>query len=273
MKRKGKPMRNVMMLLGLAALPALAVAQNFGGGGAWDANPLRDGLDFGARWGYYRYSENPNFMELEGSRAVSVEGAVQTDVSLPYLGQRALRFEGRLGQSSDAYSSGSGFTNGNKSTVGEGRLLLVSRMDLGNVTLNPYFGYGYRHLTNDLKDVGASKGYQRISQYHYLPLGTWASVSLQGDNALVAQAEVAPLLHGSQHSGIGSGIDNTQSSGNHMRAFIGWRTGRWTVGPYAEWWHVGNSTVDCNSTGTCGYEPSNFTREVGLKATVHFGGK
>ncbi|PIZ31746.1 MAG: hypothetical protein COY40_01055 [Alphaproteobacteria bacterium CG_4_10_14_0_8_um_filter_53_9] len=236
-----------------------------------NTNALLEGLDIGARAGYYRYSENPNFMELEGVSNIGVDAAYQTMANVPFLGQQAVRIEGRLSRSQDGYSSASGFTNGNESTVAEVRTLLVGRYDVGSLTLNPYWGYGYRYLKNDLQDTATALGYERTSQYHYLPLGTWLAMPVTNKVSAIGQVEYAPLIYGRQHSAINSGLDNTQTSGHHIRLFGGARYAGLTVGPYAEFWRVDDSDTSCASS-FCGYEPKNFTREVGVKATYHFGG-
>lgn len=253
--------RLALALLAAASTPAMLYAQS-----AEEDPALRPGFEIGAQGGYYRYTENPKFMELESTPAYGVFASQQgLGDSLPNL-----RLEGRFLNAKADYASNNGTTSDETNWLAEGRVLYTANFFAGDLGLAPYVGYGYRFLRNEGKNTASSSGYTRESQYHYAPVGAWLSLPV-GDASLVAQAEYGRLLHGEQYSAISTGLKNTQSNGSEYRFFMGYRGGSLQFGPYAQFWRVEDSSTNC-VPGYCGLEPKNFTREVGLSLSYHFGG-
>jgi hypothetical protein len=233
-------------------------------------SPLEPGLTLGAFGGYYRYNEPPKFAELESKTLYGISGALQMPIHAESWQGIGLRIEGRALNATANYQ-GSGTSKDENNWLAEGRLLVTQDWAWGDLALSPYIGYGYRYLRNDGETTSTGAlGYSRESQYHYLPVGTYARIGA-GPGDIIAQLEYGQLLRGYQFSAIGSGVNNTQNNGYHLRAALGYQLGHWTVGPYGEFWKIDDSSVNC-SNSFCGYEPKNFTREAGLQASYHFGG-
>jgi hypothetical protein len=54
--------------------------------------------------------------------------------------------------------------------------------------LSSYIGVGYRHLDNDLRDLGAG-GYRRTSQYLYIPIGVTHRFALSNVSRISSSIE------------------------------------------------------------------------------------
>ncbi|MBF0569282.1 MAG: hypothetical protein HQL18_00700 [Candidatus Omnitrophica bacterium] len=172
----------------------------------------------------------------------------------------------------------------------EMRGLVRKDYPMGIFQFTPYLGLGYRWLKDDSRKQG-NAGYLRKSNYTYLPLGMEVAMPLPMHWAVRLNMEYDYLLYGVQRSMISdsgtvdgisynyNGLKNYQSKGYGLRGSIrlekAW--GMWGVfvEPYFRFWDIEDSDparVDVNGGQLVGFglEPSNQTREFGLKAGVLF---
>ncbi len=155
-----------------------------------------------------------------------------------------------------------------------------------SVHLSPYSGLGYRFLYDDLGSMYTSTGaagYDRLSQYVYLPFGLSLDVSLTSKWQIGFNAEYDLFLRGWQESYLSdiagfSDLKNTQDSGYGVRGQIDikYKTDMFNilVSPYIRYWNIDDSDV---ATATyagvvqfSGYEPHNTSTEIGAKLGVEF---
>jgi hypothetical protein len=159
---------------------------------------------------------------------------------MDYMSWR-VKLDGRLAYGRMDYS-GSGTIDGIDDYVFESRLTFGYSFILGSrgaTRLTPYFGYGYRHLYDDLGGRVSSTGalgYDRRSQYHYVPIGIEGLFVIGDGWSLRPTAEFDYLIYGTQDSylsqtGLFDDVHNEQNSGFGVRAsvmfgtFLGtWRT-------------------------------------------------
>lgn len=183
--------------------------------------------------------------------------------------------------------SGSGTLNGVDDIEFEARALVARVLPLNQGTqLTPYVGFGYRLLSDQLGGKTTSTGavgYDRLSQYQYLPIGAELLFGVAPGWSLKPTAEYDYFLHGtqdsylSQVSGRLSDLHNTQHSGYGWRASL---MARWDgprpieFGPYVRYWNIKQSDTQSISfsgvTVGSGFEPANHTTEVGVAAKVWF---
>lgn len=178
--------------------------------------------------------------------------------------------------------TGSGKINDINDRAFEGRVLLARVFPFGAAhRAIPYIGYGYRRLEDDLGGRVSSTGalgYDRISQYHYIPIGLETVFATSGDWSFKPTIEYDYFVAGNQESKLSqvaagfADIDNSQNSGYGLRASLMART-TWggtpiEFGPFVRYWNIDRSdiapvTFDGVTIGG-GYEPANETVEVGL---------
>jgi hypothetical protein len=226
---------------------------------------LAPGLTLGVEGGYYRYSENPQFMDLTSNKAIGASLAYQV-VSSQGI---SWRVEGRYLNAPADYASSQGKAADEPNMLADGRFLLTHEVDMSGSSLAAYIGLGYRYLQNDGKDVNGYAGYTRTSQYLYAPVGVWGGVAAGPNSMWVGQAEVGQLIAGRQYSDINGGLYNNQHNGREIRLYGAYRYGGLELGPYAQFWQIDESDSAC-AGGLCGVEPKNFTREIGLRLSYHF---
>jgi len=135
---------------------------------------------------------------------------------------------------------------------------------------NFYLGLGYRRLFDDL-GPGASTtgalGYDRLSQYFYLPLGY--VINFNDGGSFKYQYNL--FIEGSQTSyltqaGYLNDPENTQSSGYGLDVSYLPASGNWEG--YVRYWYIDTSDlVACNTSQTTGlcYEPQKETIEIGFR--------
>lgn len=185
--------------------------------------------------------------------------------------------------------SGSGTANGIDDVEFEARALVgrVLPLDPQGNQLTPYVGFGYRLLADYLGGKTTSTGavgYDRLSQYEYMPIGLEALIRIAPGWGIKPSAEYDYFIHGTQDSYLSqvnrglSDLHNSQDSG------YGWRGSVMVVrmdnprpiefGPYVRYWNVKQSdTQPINFRGVTvggGFEPANHTTEIGVAAKVWF---
>ena len=240
---------------------------------AWAQDPLatRGGWEMGAQFSQYRYEE-PGTMTLEGNR-FGVSGAYTAVTP-----RRAFaRFEGRWSYGELEYQ-GSGVLTGVPDHILEVRLLAGRDYGSERLRWSPYVGVGFRYLYNDLRGVSSTGaiGYQRESNYFYLPLGVTLRMPIAEGWVFAPQIEYDVFVRGVQRSylsdtGLGLGdVSNEQSSGRGYRVQLMLESRRWTLAPWMHYWDVKDSDIQSIGMGLAGYEPANTTREAGVELRYRF---
>lgn len=148
----------------------------------------------------------------------------------------------------------------------------------------PYFGFGYRHLNNDsagMRSTTGHWGYERRSQYIYIPIGVDVAFLPRGTWQAHANFEYDFFVRGWQDSYLTDvprtppyeDIQNEQEDGYGARAsvkFVKETTGvNYIVEPFIRYWNIDDSEVVV-SQGTGWIEPKNETVEAGVKLGVQF---
>ena len=214
-------------------------------------------------------------------------GGVTGD-AIAALGLWQLRVDGRLAYGMMSYS-GSGTEDGIDDFVFEGRVMIGRAIPLGpgGNRITPYFGYGYRLLSDYLgghtTSTGAA-GYDRMSQYHYLPIGIEGGFRLNQSWAVKPTVEYDWLIRGTQDSYLSQAVGgfgdlhNTQDSGWGLRGAIMFQTmtGGTAIefGPFVRYWNIEQSdTKPVTFQGVTvggGFEPANHTIEAGTALKILF---
>ncbi|MBI4309195.1 MAG: hypothetical protein HY591_02575 [Candidatus Omnitrophica bacterium] len=199
--------------------------------------------------------------------------------------------EGRFASSDKINYKGSGVDKGITDINYEFRGLVGKDYLLGDKSLiTPYFGFGYRYLLdkgNGRLTSTNNYGYDRHSNYYYIPLGFNAAIP----NGLWTSAinlEYDIFIQGLQVSDLSAskifnpGVDNpnihnVQTEGFGARASLKlmYAAPRFNfyIEPFIRYWNIDDShttraTVD-GSAGTF-LEPQNFTSEIGSKFGLQF---
>ena len=159
---------------------------------------------------------------------------------------------------------------------------------LDSTRLTPYIGLGYRLLRDELgAEVSTTGhvGYDRQSQYFYLPIGVKTLTPLNNGWFLGLMGEFDVFLDGTQKSELGDAIngvdtlENDQNKGYGVRGSVKLvKTGEkydFFVEPFVRYWHIDQSelstvTVGGNPVGVVGYEPKNTSTEYGVQLGLHF---
>jgi hypothetical protein len=245
------------------------------------AAQTRPGFEIGPELYYYQYEE-PDFAKLEGAFAAA-------NGSYTFKGDRYfLRLNAILGAGYLDYSSaGTGSYSGTWNYMGDFRALGGGDFTLRDgLIASPSSGLGYRLLFDNSGGTVSSsgaRGYDRLSQYLYLPVGITFGIAIGGGWTLKPNAEFDLLLHGWQTSYLSTADSrlndptNDQNHGYGIRADLlaemPTRFGSLSFGPFVRYWNIRTSdpaTITFRGTpvGT-GYEPGNHTIEAG--GTVKFG--
>lgn len=153
--------------------------------------------------------------------------------------------------------------------------------------MTPYVGIGYRYLNDDLSGKTSTTGhvgYERESNYYYLPLGVTFLTQLDNAWQMGANIEFDIFLAGQQESHLSdvssslSDITNDQESGYGVRGSVKFvKTGdhvSWMVEPYARFWHIDDSDLTfiglSGGGAVFGLEPENESLEVGARFGIQF---
>ncbi len=240
----------------------------------------RSSWEIGPEVYYFRYRE-PGFMKdtgyfygFQGSYTyrewVPMFPADETKLKL------MARIEGRAAWGSVNYDGalqdGTPYSIDNiRDDSGEWRGLIGFDFPQATVVDTIYTGIGDRYLD----DNGGSDpaGYDRQSNYLYLPVGFKTLRNLSGNWLMSANAEFDILVEGRQTSdlsGFGFGmIHNRQNSGYGLRGSLGFeytaKEVAFIIQPFVRYWNIDESE------GSKGWvEPKNNTIEIGLDLTFRF---
>lgn len=188
----------------------------------------------------------------------------------------------------DYDSQGSGSMENNDDTRLEARLLAgYGFKPAQGLVVTPYVGLGYRFLRDDsagkLSTTGAA-GYERRSNYLYLPVGVAAAKAFAGGWKVTGTTEFDWMFHGRQYSdlsGAAAGlpdIDNRQDHGVGLRASLGVEKdlsgalgakASLAFEPFVRYWRIAKSEVEY-AAGAAWYEPKNKTAEIGASLALRF---
>lgn len=184
----------------------------------------------------------------------------------------------------------------------EGRVLIGKDIPWRGLMVTPFSGLGIRALEDDASKVSGTfekngvtntiSGYKRTSHYYYVPLGVELEVRLTRGWKARFSLEYDILIAGMQrsHSPVVisyQGVDYHYSSiKNRQTKGYGWRTALHLkkemdgygvfIEPFYRFWDIEDSQLG-RFAATAGYEfvgvgmePSNTTREIGVKMGVVF---
>jgi len=188
----------------------------------------------------------------------------------------------------DYDSNDTGSIDGINDYVLEVRTLAGYDFPVGERSLiTPYIGFGYRYWHDGLDGKTSSTGqlgYERESNYFYLPIGLKAAMPLNNDWAFGANAEFDVFLHGIQKSHLEdvssslTTLKNDQNSGFGVRGSVSLTKTidkfNFIIEPFIRYWDIDDSSsslVGCaGSSCIYGYEPKNNTIEAGVSVGAQF---
>lgn len=266
--------RRHRLLCTLLLLPLTAAAQPL---------TLRstDGSEIGIDVSSYRYRELNNgafFMSTEGNK-VGIAGSFQQALHDNWFwGADARQAHGNVSYG----SASSGSKGSNPDIVTEVRITGGKDHPIGRQVLAPYFGLGYRSLSNDLRGTTTSGavGYRRLSEYTYVPLGLTHRALLGQEARISTTLEYDLLLEGRQQSYLSdadpSSNDpiNAQRRGYGLRLIGAYETYHWSVGAFFHYWNIADSDQSLRTLGGVAsalvMEPQNTTRELGVRLRLRF---
>lgn len=221
--------------------------------------------EVGSMYGYYgNYTYRPvagNFLNNFLTDAYFLQGRYATTRNVAYSGEYDLK-------------------NVHDNTL-EFRGLVGKDYTLGpNILVTPYFGFGYRYLTNPLKVNSQFYLPEEKSNYYYLPLGGYAMVNLPKDWEMDINVEYDILLQGNQEF-LYSGYPTYSAHQDHgfgVRSSVKFiKKGRVVdlyVEPYFRFWNIGDSKAYTQIINGAPVQLSgdtrNYTTEVGTKFGIQF---
>lgn len=179
----------------------------------------------------------------------------------------------------DYKSHGTGFMHDIDDRLWEAQSLIGWSWNGDSYRVTPFLGLGYRFLSDDSVDQHSTTGafgYLREANYHYVPFGVMFD-AWENEWRTTGSVEYDWLIYGDQYSYI----DSTDPFHNRQYNGYGWKArlqfshhlsgrGRWYIAPFANYWHIRDSEVDCKSGYGCGVEPNNFSRQVGIEVGLEF---
>jgi len=159
--------------------------------------------------------------------------------------------------------------NGINDFVFEGRLLLGADMLIGDILGTLYSGVGYRYLNDDTSFD--PYGYERESNYLYIPLGGEIYANLKADWYWGAGIEFDYLAWGMQRTHLSDidpfypDVDNNQNSGYGYRASLRFehksKKAVFAIEPFYRYWDIDDSEIEYGVL----VEPDNSTKEIGVQ--------
>ncbi len=250
------------------------------------AEPLpRHSWQIGPEAYYHIYKEESVGVELKG---MMVGGAT----SYTFHGDNRLMFraEGRAAWGDVDYVSGTTGSSDNESNSSyEGRLLLGYDFKVEEYNWYTFYsGFGYHRLENDGGGVVTTTGhlgYDRISNYYYLPLGLEGGVVYESGWKITASLEADLLLSGKQESLLSTtglpvtDFSNDQNKGWGFRGAIKFEKEtanlHYSIEPFFRGWAIEESEVATAYTSSGAFydnfiEPDNKTYEFGANASLLF---
>ena len=263
------------------------------------AQEVENHITVGSEISYIDYEE-PDFMEEKGvmfgvfgdytyRMAHNEKVSSAADFFANYGSNKMFGIDGRLSAGELDYdSSGTGSVDDVEDFLAEIRG--VAGYDLvmsGDSTLTPYFGIGYRYLLDALggkTSTTGAVGYDRESQYWYMPFGIEARAPMANDWVFGFNLEYDLFLSGNQKSHLEdvssslSTLDNDQDKGFGVRGSVKlakkMQNCEVSVEPFIRYWNVDESdvgTINCGGTPCAlGYEPDNESTEYGVQVGVGF---
>ncbi|MDP1853182.1 MAG: hypothetical protein Q8L26_03105 [Candidatus Omnitrophota bacterium] len=158
---------------------------------------------------------------------------------------------------------------------------------LDTAQLMPYIGFGYRYLNDDSSGMATSTGavgYERESNYFYLPLGIDCIKELKDGWLFGFTLEYDHFLKGVQKSHLSDAnlgfadLENDQNKGYGCRASFRFKKQSekidFLVEPFVRYWNIKKSEEEPVSFAGViigrGYEPKNNSTEFGIKIAVKF---
>lgn len=147
-------------------------------------------------------------------------------------------------------------------------------------TITPYLGFGYRYLNDDLSFDPA--GYERESNYIYIPIGVEVITPLKNNWSIGAMLEYDYFLLGKQISHLSdvnpgyNDPENRQDKGYGLRGSVELQKKvkkvAFAIEPFIRYWNIKQSdNSDVTYYGTkvgYGYEPKNNSTEIGVKLSA-----
>jgi hypothetical protein len=239
-------------------------------------------MEVGASFSRYVYQEPDPSMRV---RIQGLKYGLTADASASFYDNWFAKLDLRGAWGADDYASVSGQMANEADNLGEIRGIGGYDIPLNTrFSVSPYLGLGYRALLNDgrgLTSLGYS-GYRRSSEYLYVPIGVTNRL-LVGQARLSTDLEFDQLLLGRQFTELSDvgpiygNINNTQRNGYGLRADTMYETKSWAIGPFVNYWNIGQSKQACDSSAYagyiwtfCGVEPHNDTLEYGLQVKYRF---
>ena len=151
----------------------------------------------------------------------------------------------------------------------EGRMLLGPEWLISNILSTLYAGIGYRYLNDD--SSSDPYGYERESNYYYVPIGFEIDTDLQAGWSLAGGIEYDYFLWGLQRSHIfPTIIENEQNSGYGYRASIKLQKKskdvNFVIEPFFRYWDIDDSEIEYGIF----MEPANNTTEYGIQLICMF---
>lgn len=265
-------------------------------------HPLND-FAMGPEVFYYTYRE-PSFMKLKGMMyGVFMQYTHRTrenpiitgfrdmirGIFDPYNEFNMFKFEGYFNYGELDYTSeGTGSDDGEPNYVFHGKLLAGHDMRfMENFRVTPYGGVGYRYLKDDsggrVTTTGAF-GYDRESNYFYIPLGIETNHKFGSSWSLTCNMEYDFLLWGTQRSHLEdvdpgyNTIKNDQKSGyGFVGSFRIKKAGErfdFYIEPFFRYWKIKDSDISpLTYSGVAigyGLEPENNTTEAGVRLGMRY---
>ena len=134
-----------------------------------------------------------------------------------------------------------------------------------------YSGIGYRYLNDD--PSFDPYGYERESNYLYVPLGYQLDGSFRNGWSWGTKFEMDILVWGKQYSHMSDigylDIDNRQHKGYGLRGTVRLRNKNEKriilIEPFIRYWNIDDSDISYAGSGYYGIEPANRTTEFGVQ--------
>ncbi|MFH0888174.1 MAG: hypothetical protein V1871_03085 [Planctomycetota bacterium] len=231
------------------------------------------GNEFGFEFSQITYKE-PGLMEEKGT----MSGLFFSFASYDKL---MLKLEGKYSSGSvdytGAYLDGTPVSVDNIKDYGyESRILVGGKKSPIRETttaLYIYTGFGYRYLNDDMsKFLG---GYERESNYYYMPIGIEIIPAVKNDWSVGATLEYDVFRQGKQISHLSdldpglNDVTNAQKHGYGYRASIKLQSPdqKTVIALFTKYWNIKkseNKTIYYDGDAYVLYEPKNNSNEIGI---------
>ena len=144
--------------------------------------------------------------------------------------------------------------------------------------LKTYIGLGYRNLLDDsgFKKTSTNHlGYDRLSQYFYVPIGAiWyisENISLKSQYNYFLEGKQISYMNDILPNDYPTNPEKTQRIGYGIDLTIRSKLNRkWSTYGFFRYWNIEDSDLVSCSVLTYCYEPNNQTHEIGAGISYHF---